>query len=229
MIEEVLARIEDLSLKIVIGGASPTDAVAALALIENMSREAGRMPAADAAHRLAVQTSEAAQSGGKSDIEQILSTGIENLRRMVQGPSAPPTNSLAEDPELIRDLLYTRRRNISLRSISLRWLTLERYPTAADPLHAAFRSFHTIKGLAGFLELTDIREVSHEVETLLDRARNGQLAVTPAVIDVVLESADYLKRAISWVNAGLNGAQGSPEFASVLTKVAHALWLLPAM
>ena len=103
-------------------------------------------------------------------------------------------------------------------------LALERDPTAADPLRAAFRSIHTIKGLAGFLELTDIREVSHEVETLLDQARNRQLAVTPLLIDVVLETADYLKRAISWVNARLNGETvTAPEFTTLLAKVKGAL------
>ncbi len=222
MIEEVLARIEDLSLKIVIGGADPADAVAALALIENIARGAGRTPAAEAARKLAMQTSEAAQTGSASDLEKILGTGLENLRRVVQGAAPASTSSLAEDPELLRDFVNEAAEHLA--SIESEVLLLERDPTAADPLHAAFRSFHTIKGLAGFLELTDIREVSHEVETLLDRARNGQLAVTPAVIDVVLESADYLKRAISWVNARLNGEAGAPpEFTSVLRKVGEVL------
>ena len=64
-----------------------------------------------------------------------------------------------------------------------------RDPTAPEALHAAFRSFHTIKGLAGFLELHDIRDVAHEVETLLDKARNRALAVTPGLIGISIMSA----------------------------------------
>lgn len=222
MIEQALARIEDLSLKIVIGGTDPADAMAALARIEKLSREAGRAPAAEAARRLAEQTAHAGRSGNSSDVEKILGAGLENLRLVLQDSPPPASNSIAEDPELIRDFVNEAAEHLA--SIESEVLVLERDPTAADPLHAAFRSFHTIKGLAGFLELNDIREVSHEVETLLDRARNGQLAVTPAVIDVVLESADYLKRAISWVNAGLGGEAGDPPpFAGLLTKVEQVL------
>ena len=71
-----------------------------------------------------------------------------------------------------------------------------------DPIHAMFRAFHTIKGIAGFLEFQSIRDVSHETETLLDLARNSKLALTPRVIDVILESADYLSREITRIEAG---------------------------
>jgi two-component system chemotaxis sensor kinase CheA len=62
------------------------------------------------------------------------------------------------------------------------------------------------------------------VETLLDRARNQELLLTPAIIDVVLESADYLKRAIAWVQAGLNGKAGEPPaFDQLLKRVSAVL------
>ena len=126
--------------------------------------------------------------------------------------------SIAQDPELIGDFINEASEHLA--TIESEVLLLERDPSANAPLHAAFRSFHTIKGLAGFLELNDVRSVSHEVETLLDRARNGQLEVTPAVIDVVLEGADYLKRAVAWVEAGLRGtATVPPETVSILARV----------
>jgi two-component system chemotaxis sensor kinase CheA len=88
---------------------------------------------------------------------------------------------ITEDPELIGEFINEASEHLGV--IEAQVLLLERDPASADPLHAAFRSFHTIKGLAGFLELHDIHEVSHEVETLLDRARNGDLTVTPSLID----------------------------------------------
>ena len=129
---------------------------------------------------------------------------------------------IAQDPELIGD--FVNEASEHLATIESEVLALERDPLATDPLHAAFRSFHTIKGLAGFLELDDIRAVAHEVETLLDRARNGELAVTPALTDIVLESADYLQRAVRWVEGGLRGNAGAaPETATILAKVSRAL------
>jgi two-component system chemotaxis sensor kinase CheA len=137
------------------------------------------------------------------------------------GGSGVPA-AIAQDPELIGDFINEAGEHLA--SIEAQVLALERDPTSADPLHAAFRSFHTIKGLAGFLELGDIREVAHEVETLLDRARNRELNVTPGMIDVVLESADYLKRSIVWVEAGLRGKAGEPPpFTALLVRVRGAL------
>src|SRR6266446_3555602 len=99
--------------------------------------------------------------------------------------------AIAQDPELIGDFINEATEHLA--TIEAEALALERDPASADSLHAAFRGIHTIKGLAGFLELSDIREVTHEVETLLDRARNGELAVTPEMIDVVLETADLCR------------------------------------
>jgi len=130
--------------------------------------------------------------------------------------------AIAQDPELIGDFINEATEHVA--TIEAEALALERDPASADSLHAAFRGIHTIKGLAGFLELSDIREVTHEVETLLDRARNGELAVTPEMIDVVLETADYLKRSIAWVRAGLEGKAGqAPPFAALLVRVQVAL------
>src|SRR6185369_3583513 len=70
-------------------------------------------------------------------------------------------------------------------------------------LNSVFRGFHTIKGLAGFLELWEVQSFSHEVETILDRARNSQLIVTPAAVDLILQASDYLRRWLSHVESKL--------------------------
>jgi two-component system chemotaxis sensor kinase CheA len=87
-------------------------------------------------------------------------------------------------------------------------LALEQDPASPDAIHAIFRAFHTIKGLAGFLEFQEIREVAHETETVLDRARNGELALTPTVLDVILESSDYLGTEVKRISAGGQAPSG---------------------
>src|SRR5277367_6412825 len=157
-------------------------------------------------------------------LEEVIRQLDELSARMVETPpqQVAVPNAIAQDLELIGDFVNEAGEHLAM--IESQILVLERDPAAADPLNAAFRGFHTIKGLAGFLDLGDIREVSHEVETLLDRARNQELLLTPAIIDVVLESADYLKLAVAWVQAGLNGKQGvPPPFAWLLEKVRAVL------
>jgi two-component system, chemotaxis family, sensor kinase CheA len=120
----------------------------------------------------------------------------------------PVTNSLADDPELVGDFVVESREHLS--SIEGQMLTLEQNPGDMDTIHAVFRSFHTIKGLAGFLEFQAIRDVSHEVETLLDRSRNGTLSINSNVVDVVLASADYLKQALNTVESRIRSGQAEP-------------------
>jgi two-component system chemotaxis sensor kinase CheA len=123
-------------------------------------------------------------------------------------PGKPPAaTSLADDQELVGDFIVESREHLS--SIEGQMLTLEQNPREVETVHAVFRSFHTIKGLAGFLEFKEIREVAHEVETLLDLARNGTLTIDSSVVDVVLESADYLQQALNTVESRSSG--GTPE------------------
>jgi two-component system chemotaxis sensor kinase CheA len=113
------------------------------------------------------------------------------------------TTVLSQDPELLGDFILESREHLGV--IEAQLLTLEQSPGNLEAVNAIFRGFHTIKGLAGFLDMGAIQEVAHEVETVLDLARTSKLAVTSAVVDVVLESADYLKQQVGQVEAALGG------------------------
>ena len=80
--------------------------------------------------------------------------------------------------------------------IEVNILNLEQNPENTDCINAIFRPFHSIKGVAGFLNLEKIRDLAHNLENLLDRARNNELRVTPPLIDVILDGADALKALI---------------------------------
>jgi two-component system chemotaxis sensor kinase CheA len=146
------------------------------------------------------------------EFSRIAEAGVQCLQETVEAmgtanipaPSPACGAGIADDPELIADFVVEAREH--LQGIEQSVLALEQDPTSVDPIHSMFRAFHTIKGIAGFLEFQDIREVSHETETLLDLARNGMLALNPAVIDVILEAADYLSREVTRIECGSTGA-----------------------
>ena len=145
---------------------------------------------------------------GSKAFSRAAEAGIEKLSGAIHAAagaapvkdSAPAPGGIAQDPELIADFIVESREH--LRSIEQHVLAVEYDNTQMDSVHAMFRAFHTIKGIAGFLEFQSIRDVSHETETLLDLARNSRLVLTPDVIDVILESADYLSREITRIEAG---------------------------
>ncbi len=130
---------------------------------------------------------------------------LEALSAAIEGEPAPPpgSSSLAQDPELLNDFILEAREHLA--TIESQSMALEQNPADSEAIHAIFRGFHTIKGLAGFLELGAIQEVAHEIETLLDLARGGKLQITPDAIDLVLGGADYLRTTINGIDAGLRG------------------------
>ena len=160
--------------------------------------------------------------------QDLLSKGIAQLQVALEnGPAAaggePGSGSsaaiLAQDTELLNDILTESNEHLS--AVESQLLTVEQDPTNAEAIHSAFRSFHTIKGLAGFLELTAIQQVAHEVETVLDRARNNKLRITPAVIDVVLAGKDYLQQAFRRLEPAVRGEprQPAPDNRDLLERV----------
>src|SRR5579862_4636187 len=128
-------------------------------------------------------------------------------------------NPLAADPELLNDFILESKEHLT--SIELQLLTLDQDPGNAEAIHAIFRGFHTIKGMAGFLDQDAIRDVAHEVETVLDLARNAKLAITSRIIDRILESKDYLNVWMSELDAMLQSGKtpAGPEAGGLLEAI----------
>jgi two-component system, chemotaxis family, sensor kinase CheA len=71
-------------------------------------------------------------------------------------------------------------------------LNLERRPDDSDTLNALFRSFHTIKGGAGFMNLPAIVSACHLTENLFDGLRTGKVPVTPTAIEAGLQASGFV-------------------------------------
>jgi two-component system chemotaxis sensor kinase CheA len=71
-------------------------------------------------------------------------------------------------------------------------LRLERDPNNKETLNAVFRSFHTIKGGAGFMNLTAMVAACHLTENLFDALRNGAAPVTPLAIEAALQASGFV-------------------------------------
>ncbi len=76
-------------------------------------------------------------------------------------------------------------------------LQLEQDPHEREQINIVFRAFHTIKGVAGFMNLTTIVEVAHEAESLLDAARNNSIHLSTELLELILQAADMLGKLIS--------------------------------
>lgn len=116
---------------------------------------------------------------------------------------------LAGNAELLREFVQEAQEH--LQHIELDALTLEKDPSNADALNSLFRSFHTLKGGSGFLNLLPMNRLAHELESLLDLARQGKLRATGGITDLILSGRDALRKFVSEIERRLAGdAAGEP-------------------
>ncbi|WP_286271753.1 chemotaxis protein CheA [Thalassotalea hakodatensis] len=107
--------------------------------------------------------------------------------------------SYEADEEILQDFLIEAGE--ILESLSEQLVELENDPDNADLLNAIFRGFHTVKGGAGFLSLTELVDVCHGAENIFDILRNGQRSVTPELMDVILQGLDTINDMFALVQA----------------------------
>jgi two-component system, chemotaxis family, sensor kinase CheA len=107
------------------------------------------------------------------------------------------------------DLLseFLTETNESLAVLDLELIKLEQNPDNPALLSNIFRIVHTIKGTCGFLGLPRLERVAHAAENVLGRIRDGELAVTPQAVTLVLESLDRIKSLL----AALEDKEAEPE------------------
>jgi len=111
--------------------------------------------------------------------------------------------NLPEDKELLMEFVNEGIEHLT--NIEQGVLVLESNPQDMDTLNSIFRAFHTFKGGSGFLNLTAIQTLAHELESLLDQARQNQIVITPPIINIILEGQDTLKRFTDEIAAQING------------------------
>ena len=87
-----------------------------------------------------------------------------------------------------------------------------------DLVNEVFRGIHSIKGAAGFLDLTAINNLAHSLENILNMMRNRELCPTSATIDVMLRAADKLRGLISEVES--SNEEDVSDFIEALNSIA---------
>ncbi|MCL5104562.1 MAG: chemotaxis protein CheA [Armatimonadetes bacterium] len=82
------------------------------------------------------------------------------------------------------------------------FLQLEKDPSDIETLKEVFRAAHTLKGSSATMGLTEIANLTHAMENLLDQLRSETLVATPEVIDLLLAGTDFLRTLIGQVSRG---------------------------
>jgi len=94
-------------------------------------------------------------------------------------PSYVPEPLLIDESELDFVKGFVEEAYEHIQGIENALLEVESNPGDVQKIDDLFRPFHTIKGMAGFLNLRDINSLTHEAETLLDQCRKGKRPFDP--------------------------------------------------
>ena len=80
-----------------------------------------------------------------------------------------------------------------IEAIETLLLELEEQPENRELLDSLFRCAHTVKGSAGIFGMNRVVDFTHHVETLLDKMRDGDIALTPQISTLLLQCNDQIK------------------------------------
>lgn len=122
--------------------------------------------------------------------------------------------SFEVDQDILQDFLIEAGEILELLSEQL--VDLEQSPDDPDLLNAIFRGFHTVKGGAGFLQLSPLVDCCHVAENVFDTLRKHQRTVTPELMDTVLSALDTVNEMFEEVRSGQMPDNADPELISQL-------------
>ena len=98
-------------------------------------------------------------------------------------------------------------------------LSLEADPGSRQVVEGVFRAVHTIKGMSATMGYRSVADLSHEMENLLDRIREGKAQATPETIDLLFAACDALERAIE---LAVEETGEEPQLEALLTRLRDA-------
>jgi len=100
-------------------------------------------------------------------------------------------------------------------------LALDLHAVEDETLNAIFRCAHSIKGGAATFGFQDVADLTHVMETLLDRLRRHEIAITVGMVDTLLESGDVLRQLLVLRQAASNESLDASELVTRIRALAH--------
>ncbi|MCL2645019.1 MAG: chemotaxis protein CheA [Betaproteobacteria bacterium] len=119
--------------------------------------------------------------------------------------------------DLLQDFL-TEAEDL-LSDVDNKLVDLERSPGDRGLLNDIFRGFHTIKGGAGFLNAAELVTLCHLTESLFDKLRNGELAVTSEIMDAILGATAGVRDMFNELSQGLMPSPADPNVIASLREI----------
>ncbi|MCU0853154.1 MAG: chemotaxis protein CheA [Thermoplasmata archaeon] len=117
--------------------------------------------------------------------------------------------------------LFVSESKESIRMMNDSMLELEKDPSNSERVNEVFRACHTIKGMAGMMNLKAIAETAHALEDVLGKVRDGALKPTEQVAEVIFKTIDEIESMVKTVEKS-GQPKENPELIAELKTVLSA-------
>ncbi len=164
------------------------------------------------------------------EIEALFSNKIKSQSSVVEQVNIKTMGKILvvdAETDLLMEFITESKEHIVAAESAL--MELESNPNDRELVDAAFRSCHSVKGVAGFLNLKPVQELAHALESVMDAGRTGRLQFDSTVLTLLLEGFDFLSELITQVEANLPAGKVdvNPETFEVYRKLNHLFDSLP--
>jgi len=123
-----------------------------------------------------------------------------------------------EDQDIIKEFLIESNENLARLEGEI--VELEKRPRDPELLASIFRTIHTVKGTCGFLGFSILESVTHIGENLLSMLRNGEIALTPHLTSLILETVDAVKCELRSIEG--NGSESGETYPDLKARLTAA-------
>jgi len=146
---------------------------------------------------------------GQDDSPGDVATGTDNTMEELDA---------LQDPDLLQDFLQEAEEHIA--NVEQKLIEWENDPENAEIIDDIFRPFHTIKGVAGFLNLGEVQSLAHEYENLLDQAREGTIKLSSGMTDLILAGVDAFRQMMAKLHESMQAGEMIPSGIDVEAYIA---------
>lgn len=103
-----------------------------------------------------------------------------------------------------------------LQTLNQALLDLEKDPAASEAVESMFRAAHTLKGMSATMGYSEIAELTHGMEDLMDQVRNKKRSFTPASADAMFAAVDALE---TMITEAVSGEETSVDISGLLGRL----------
>lgn len=101
-----------------------------------------------------------------------------------------------------------------LQSLNEHILVLEKEPDNSDTINEIFRAAHTLKGMSGTMGFTRMQRLTHDLENAFSEIRNGNMHVTPGLVDIMFRGLDALEAYLDVISS--EGNEGTEDNEDII-------------